>query len=276
MRDVFFLSAGLFQAPRGLVSPGPLWTLATQELSLTVAVCERDDGSLVLVDAGFGEAVCAKPASMLGWLRRLSLGARLQPSDAISLQLAALGYARERVRTVIATHCHLDHVSGVVDFPDAELVTTAEELRAYSAISRDYAYRAVDLASAERIRVARLREGPRFGFPASLDLFGDGEIILLDAEGHTPGHLAVGIRGPRNFWVHVGDAVFQDWEYGLGFSGPCRLAALVGADRKAMRLTHGSIRACTEDESRPIIVPSHDLNVFDSLPQRPTPLEAVA
>jgi glyoxylase-like metal-dependent hydrolase (beta-lactamase superfamily II) len=270
MREVFFLNGGRFDAPASAVGANwPVWTSAKETLSLTVAVCVRDDGSLLLVDAGWSEAVCDNPARELGRLRARGMGLKLRPTDSIALQLSELGFSRNQVRTIVATHLHLDHVSGVADFPQAELLTTSEELRAYSGLTRDFGYRSRDLAAAERIRVVRLRQSTCLGFPSSLDLLGNGEVTLLGAEGHTPGHLAVALRGPGGLFVHVGDAVYQGWEYELGAGGPCRLARLLNADNQAVERTYARLRACREDASAPRLVPSHDWRVFGTLPHKP-------
>ncbi len=273
MRELFFLSCGGFRAPRGLVFPEPVWTPSTARLSLTVAVCVRDDGSLLLVDAGWSEAVCEDPVGQLGRARATSLGIQVRPEDAVSIQLAELGFDPGQVKTIVATHLHLDHVNGAADFPNAEIVTTPDELRAFSGLTRDLGYRARDLAAAERIRVVRMRQGARYGFLSSLDLFGDDEVVLLEAEGHTPGHLAVALRGPQGLFIHVGDAVYHEWEYAPD-AEPSRLAKLLGVDKAAMRRTYARLRACRDDAAKPVLVPSHDRQVFESLTHRPATARA--
>jgi glyoxylase-like metal-dependent hydrolase (beta-lactamase superfamily II) len=107
------------------------------------------------------------------------------------------------------------------------------------------------------------------GFHASADLLGDGSLTLLSAPGHTRGNLAVAMKGAEGVYVHVGDAVFQRWEYAALGGGPCLWARVTAYDAKEMRRTYGSLRACEALPERPIIVPSHDIDVFDTLPHRP-------
>ncbi|MGI5862138.1 MAG: MBL fold metallo-hydrolase [Myxococcales bacterium] len=273
MRDLFFLSCGGLRAPRGLVFPEPVWTPSTARLSLTVAVCVRDDGSLLLVDAGWSEAVCEDPVGQLGWARAKSMGLELRPEDAISIQLAELGFEPGQVKTIVATHLHFDHVTGVADFPNAEIVTTPDELQAFSGLSRDIGYRARDLTMTERIRVVRMRQGARYGFSSSLDLFGDDEVVLLEADGHTPGHVAVALRGPQGLFIHVGDAVYNEWELAPD-ADRSLLAKLFCADKAAMMRTRARLRACRDDEAKPVLVPSHDSRVFESLAHRPATARA--
>lgn len=229
----------------------------------------RDSGDIALVDVGWSAETCAEPARAIGRLHAAVLRVRTRASDAIVEQLAALGIERSRVRTVVATHLHLDHVGGLVDFPDAEVVLTRREHDAFRA-KLGTGYRAKDLERTGRLREVELDAGPTYGFPASADVFGDGEVLLLDARGHTAGGVAVVLRAPATTYVHAGDAVYEKWEYSLGRRrGPSLVARFTAWNRPEMVKTYACLRACEGDARRPVVVPSHDAAAFDGVPHVP-------
>jgi glyoxylase-like metal-dependent hydrolase (beta-lactamase superfamily II) len=268
MRELFFLSCGTFEVPAFLVEP-PGRRSGRRQLCLTIAVGVRDNDDVLLVDAGFSRVTCHDPQRAIGRLRTAVLGLKLTPADAAASQLRALGIDPLRVKTIVATHLHLDHIGGVIDFPEAELVCSQVELSAFHRHRHALAYRAEDLPESSRVRAVALEGGGRLGFAASHDLFGDGEVILLQAPGHSPGHLAVALAGPHRIYVHTGDAADQVWEYGLEPPGPSVQGRLLAWRTSELRRTYACLRACAADPGDPILVPSHDLAVFDALPQRP-------
>lgn len=272
MRGLFFLSCGGFDAPATMLRPERCSGVVS--MSLTVAVLVRDDGELALIDAGWSEEACADPGKALGRVRVASLGLVAARRDAIAAQLRERGLDPARVRTIVATHLHLDHVEGVCDFPNAEVVTTPREFAAYSGLPRgvgELGYRAKDLARAGRIRLVSVDGEPTLGFPASHDLFGDGELRLLDARGHTRGAIAIALRASECDYLHIGDAAYQRWEYGVSPAGPCRLAHVTAWSRRELRRTYGCVRASQTESRAPIIVPSHDRDVFRTLPNALAP-----
>lgn len=269
MRARFFRTIGEIRVPKFVYEPGALReSLEAGKMSMTVAVIERNDGSLVLVDSGYSEAVCANPLGALGWFRSLSaLGMDSTADDAIVRQLQELGYDPRKVTHVIATHMHLDHIGGVCDFPNAELIASRDEFAAFLSIPRNPGYRQEDLVASGRIRIVDLKEDGRYGFPASFDLFGDGEVVLLDARGHTQGSVAVAIDDGKRPYIHIGDAAYQSWEYGLAPAGPSRLATLTVWDKAKLHDTYRVLREAENHERRPVLVPSHDVGVYETLPK---------
>ena len=266
MRDVFFLTCGTLRVPAAGFAPA--WSLGRMDIPIVVAVAVRESGDVALVDTGFGEAACESVARVYGRFHSLYMSARARRGDAIVHQLERLGLPRARVRTIVATHLHLDHIGGAEDFPDAEVVCSDAELAAYRA-RKSPGYIPRDLERS-RVRAVALAGAPTYGFPASLDLFGDGAITLLDARGHTQGRCAVALRGRDATYVHLGDAVYQAWEHGLSPAGPSRFARITSWSKTEQRKTYEHIRACEADPRKPVLVPAHDMGTFERLPHAPS------
>ncbi len=105
----------------------------------------------------------------------------------------------------------------------------------------------------------RLDDGPREGFPASRDVFGDGSVIALLLSGHTPGSVGYLVRGKYFF---IGDAA---WE--LGPAGKAKIAAAfadedAGEAARSLALIEAARRAHPEW----IVLPAHDLRAAALLP----------
>jgi glyoxylase-like metal-dependent hydrolase (beta-lactamase superfamily II) len=136
------------------------------------------------------------------WLRLARF--ELEPSDEIGAQLDRLGVAPSTVGHVVLSHLHTDHVGGLAAFPDAEVVVgDTEWRRAQGTRGRLRGY--VPLPGTPRIRTVTPAGPPLGPFTASEDLLGDGTCILLPTPGHTPGHLAMLVRGDGRAWLLAGD-----------------------------------------------------------------------
>ena len=100
-----------------------------------------------------------------------------------SEQLDASGYDRGRLRGVLITHSHWDHVSGL-DQLRVPIWTNAGELR-YAAEARDgTVFRAV--SEGHEIHGYEFGDTPYLGFPSSYDVHGDGSVVVAWRAGTRP------------------------------------------------------------------------------------------
>jgi glyoxylase-like metal-dependent hydrolase (beta-lactamase superfamily II) len=137
----------------------------------------------------------------------------MRPEQALPAQLEALGVDPRSVRTVVMTHLHLDHASGVSQFPNATFVVSEAEWAAASdgGVRAGYRTRQFDHAFDWRTVDYDGRDVESFaGFGRSVDLFGDGSVRLLSTPGHSIGHQSVVLRlaGGREILL-CGDAALR-------------------------------------------------------------------
>lgn len=217
------------------------------------AVLVRHPEGTFLFDAGYGSRAREHHAAFPWWARPLIEFS--QTSDTAGM-LRRGGVRPEDVRWIIPSHLHWDHVSAVGDFPGAEVWATQTE--------HDFAYgptppRVVrQQLEGARWRIFRFEERPYESFPQSLDLFGDGTLVLVPLPGHTPG--AVGLfanlaSGKRLFFT--GDTT---WLL-EGFRHRADKSWLVGGVDADRHRTHRSIEQVADlMERRPeiVVVPAHD------------------
>ena len=162
-------------------------------------------GGLCVFDAG-QTAEAAQPGYLPRWHPFLRLARfELEPADEAAAQLRSRGFASEHVRWLVLSHLHTDHAGGVGRFPDADvLVTRTEWQRATGVSGRLRGYLPQHWPSGLVPRLVDFGGPPVGPFAASHDLSGDQRLVLVPTPGHTPGHMAMVVRGERT-WLLAGD-----------------------------------------------------------------------
>lgn len=215
----------------------------------------------VLVDTAYSTTVAADPGRTLGASARLF---EHRPYDLDAL-LAEAGVRAADVGTVLMTHLHSDHASGLDRFPDATIVADVREweagLRGGTGTSRG-GYVPAHLARVRRRRYlefGRGRSAPLGPLHETLDVFGDGSVIAISTPGHTPGHVSLLVRTGTQDVLLLGDAAHVRRQ----LDHPAPMVAM--SDRGAFLATLEMLRAYVRLHPQTVVIPGHDPQVWPTL-----------
>lgn len=270
---LFFLTCGRLRAPAWTICPGARGVV---DMPLTVGVMPRGDGRYVLVDCGFASAEMASPVSRFGppgfFFRFRADGDAPGPPRTIAAQLVERGIDPRDVVQIVATHLHLDHVGGFVEFPNAEVLATPPEIEAVSRRGAlDGYFHGRALRESGRLVPLELRGGERHGFPAHLDLGGDGRVVVLDAAGHTAGSVAVLLTDGLRSVLHAGDAAYHPIEYREGRQSA--LSRFTAFRRDWLEATWGRLRAAETEAGLDVLL-AHDPQGYERVTRGTAPAHA--
>jgi N-acyl homoserine lactone hydrolase len=120
----------------------------------------------------------------------------LKPSqkrdDVIDMQLKKLGYSADKVKVVVSSHAHLDHIGNIEMFPKAIHVMQKKEL--YQAWWPEKFQGRATPGSFVHADFDNAREFNYLELAGDYDLFGDGSIMILSTPGHTLGHQSMKVK----------------------------------------------------------------------------------
>lgn len=178
--------------------------------------------------------------------------------------LERAGMAADDIRMAVISHLHFDHVGGIAQFPQADLVVSAQEWAILSGPTpeREWILREhIEIPSAKwkQITFEPINDPLFSEFEGAFDLFDDGSIILLPTPGHTPGSISMLIR--QEGWnpiLLVGDLAYEstllenDIVPGVG-------------DRDSLLTSFAKVRRLKERLPDLAIVASHDFSAADTI-----------
>jgi N-acyl homoserine lactone hydrolase len=233
-----------------------------RNFAATAILVTHPEGDL-LIDAGFGAGVAAHVHAQ-PWYAR----APCRAAGTASEQLDAGGYDRGRLRGVLLTHSHWDHVGGL-DQLEVPIWINASEQR-YAAEARDgKVFRTV--SAGHQVHRYEFSDEPYLGFPSSYDVYGDGSAVVALAGGHTPGSVVVFVTLPAGRrYAFIGDLTWQLEGVQKLAERPLLMRKLADTDPGQVR--QGLLRVASLAGLMQV-VPAHDVGAYQGIPRlsaRPT------
>ena len=228
-----------------------------------VALFEHPREGWILFDTGYAprfiEATRSFPASIYRHLVPVEISAE----STVVRQLARFGLTAADVRHVILSHFHADHVAGLHDFPEAQIICARNaydhfrQLRGIRALIKAYVSELVPTDLPDRAHwITDFADAPVPGLGATHDLFGDGRIRIVSLPGHARGQVgAIVTLGDETVFL-AADGCWQRESY-RRLQPPHWITHGFVDDAAAMRRTLDEIgkyhRACPDV----VIVPTH-------------------
>lgn len=181
--------------------------------------------------------------------------------------LAARDIAGAAIDFVLPTHLHWDHISGLLELPDSVTIRLPAVERAW-ALDGPHAPAGVARGPlrGRTFDTFELDGPPVLTFPRSLDLFGDGSVLLVDLAGHTPGSIGVLLAVDDGTRVLLaGDAVWNKLQVELIREKAPMPGQLFDVDRDATFATIHRLHALPDGIE---IVAAHDYAAVEALAAR--------
>lgn len=252
--------------PQAMVTASGSWFRSSPSNHVAVLVQHGDDR--FLFDTGLGRKAEEQfSKDMPYWIRPVMEFKLQQPARD---QLDAAGIA---IKQIYLSHTHWDHLSGAVDFPEAEIFTPAEE-QVYMRIDTPPRVLPSQVQAPNlRWRSVPLQDKPYQGFARSFDVYGDGSVVMVGLPGHTPGSLGmfVNLAADKRF-LFVGDAVWRVQELTEHSRKAWPARAIVDNDGKQTLSTMELLRQAQQLPGL-AIVPAHDTEAHDKLAYFPAWVE---
>jgi glyoxylase-like metal-dependent hydrolase (beta-lactamase superfamily II) len=172
---------------------------------INVYVIEHANG-LVLFDTGQDHASVTDdayfPGGFTGVIYHRLARFHIREADTLAVQLDTLGYSTADVDTAILSHLHQDHIGGVRELTDAKLLVSAaewQELSRFAPQPRGFLRAHIMIPGLRwcQISFEHTTDPTLAPFTESLDVMGDGSLVMLPTPGHTAGSVSLLVRRRR-------------------------------------------------------------------------------
>jgi glyoxylase-like metal-dependent hydrolase (beta-lactamase superfamily II) len=258
---VFQLPTGITHRSAGFAYRGGSFR-DRRDFVMTAVLVKHPRGDL-LIDTGFGRDIDAHFRAMPFTFR---IATSYEQTGSAADQLDSAGYDRARLRGIILTHAHWDHVSGLPDLLGTPVWVSAEERR----FIRDGGWISALARGFTNVRYEEygFEGGPFLGFTRSHDVYGDGAIVIVPAPDHTPGSVIVFLTLPTGQrYALVGDLVWQREGISDREERPWLLRTLADGDPSGVRDNLLRMAAIAARFPELVIVPAHDARGFAAMPR---------
>jgi glyoxylase-like metal-dependent hydrolase (beta-lactamase superfamily II) len=245
----------------------------------TVALMEHSSAGFVLFDSGLSPRVIKYASSLPHRLYRAVLPVNISSDGTASARLKSMGVNGNDVKVVICSHFHADHLGGAADFPRARYVFMEEGYRQLLRRSRLARIKAGFISEllpedfeqrAWALTPSQFRDGrdDRIGqFDGSVDLFGDGSVVMIDLPGHAAGHMGALVRvSSGKQYLLAADSCWLEAAYRNNLAPPGWVMRLVMEDKRRYLDTLAKVAHLAQTNSEIEIVPCHCSRTLRVLP----------
>lgn len=235
--------------------------------SLAALLCHPQHG-LLLWDTGYAPRILEATQRWPFFLYRYATPLRLHPKLSVVAQLERWDLKPGDIRHIIISHFHADHIAGLRDFPEAELIASraaCEDIawrHGLRALHRAFIPALLPDNFDKRVKLLPPFDGP--SLPAlgpTHDLFGDGSLLLVALPGHARGQIGLLAQTGRSRFFFAADGCWLRRSI-RERRPPARVTHLFVDDPHAVRTTIDHLYDFAQACPDVVIVPSHCPEAF--------------
>jgi N-acyl homoserine lactone hydrolase len=143
-------------------------------------------GGALIFDTGLGDKLVGRPP----YLTRRGATTSQVVLKTLSGQLAEVGYAPDRIRYLVLSHMHFDHVGNANDFAGPSTTWLVQK------VERDAMFGDTVQPQAINPDYLALKNAKTQLLNGDHDVFGDGTVVIKSTPGHTVGHQVLFVKLP--------------------------------------------------------------------------------
>jgi N-acyl homoserine lactone hydrolase len=227
----------------------------TEWMPIWVWVIEHPEG-VFIIDTGENSHVeqpdYFKSSGMfLNWFNTTMFRFKVGREEEIDKQLLKLNIDPLKVKTVVLTHLHLDHIDGLKYFPNAEIIVNKLEWeKPYGDLPKLYP---------AWLKPTLIELNDKYeSFNSGSFLNNGKDMIALHTPGHTNGHMSVLLRTDTCDLLFAGDVCYNQHQLvSNSFAG-------ANANHKEAVKTYGKIKSLAKT-TKLLFLPSHDAEAGNRL-----------
>ena len=247
----------------GLLVPGGSFTKQIDSNFSAFLIKHRDE--YFLFDTGMGRQIDGQyRADMpLWWRPFFKYEAPVLPARE---QLDRAGIPP--LKRVILSHSHWDHAGGVLDFPEAKIAVAAAEMELIRRPTNGPGGTWASQIGSDSIKwdLLEFKPQPYRGYAQSLDLFGDGAVVLVPMPGHTPGSIGIFLTvDSGRVYFFIGDVAWTVDAIKAGAPKFWAAGALVDGHAEQTHSSVEQLRAMMVKDPALVLLPAHDSATQDRL-----------
>jgi glyoxylase-like metal-dependent hydrolase (beta-lactamase superfamily II) len=217
----------------------------------------------LLFDTGLGKKIETQYAQdMPYWMRpffkfdKPVISARQQLDDA--------GF--KPIQQVIISHSHWDHASGVLDFPEARISVSQDEVGNIAQPSARGAWASQLADTAINWQPLTFQAIAYKGYTQSLDLFKDGSVVLVPMPGHTAGSIGMFVTvDSGKCYFFIGDVAWKVAALQAGAPKFWAASMVVDNERTLTLSSVEKVRDVLKNHPDLTVIPAHDATAHDAL-----------
>jgi glyoxylase-like metal-dependent hydrolase (beta-lactamase superfamily II) len=265
LEAVRLLSAGFCLHPEAMTLRGGSWSPCEFPAGFGL-ICHHRFGA-VLYDTGYSKHFFLQTRSFPNSLYAMITPPTLAKTEPAFDQLSDLGIAANDVRTIIVSHFHSDHLSGLRDFPKATIICSergwqsVRQLRGFGALLKGFLPELMPADTEQRLLFVEALPAIELPvemrvFGAGRDIFGDGTLITVELPGHTASQLGLLINANDQRILLVADAAWSTKAIETDTPPPALTTDFLG-DTKAYRKTLQRLSNLRRTSPELLMFPSH-------------------
>lgn len=232
----------------------------------TSILIEHPQHGFILIDTGYADHIIQATRHFPNKLYRLITPIHFDEKDSLKMQLQAMNIGADKIRYIIISHFHGDHIAGLKDFPNAQFIASK---KAYEALQKKSHFKALMNAYlpsllpdnfSERLlpieKITKIFLKKEYSpFEEAHDLFMDGKILIVELPGHALGHYGVIIEGAKPIF-YIADACWFANTY-KQLRLPSKIANLLMSDKNDYHATIHKIHQLWKSNPNLFILPAH-------------------